>query len=437
MTRYVRAADGVHIAYQVFGEGPVDVAFVWGVFSHVELLWEHEAPAHYLRRLASFSRVIHFDKRGTGLSDRPERLPTLEEQMDDVVAVMDAAGTERVIMLAGGDSGLLGILFAAAHPERTAALVLSGSRPRITSAPGFPFGPPPEEWHALVASLAEEWGAGVTQVVAPSQDDPVSRAWWARLERYSLSPGSVARLWEVIEQTDVRPVLPSVHVPTLVMHRDHDPFADVAAGRYVAEHIPGARFVTITGIDHPGWGSGADTELDEIEDFLTGTHAGTHSDRVLATVLFTDIVDSTQHAIAIGDRRWRQLLADHEAISRSELGRHRGQWVKSTGDGILATFDGPARAIRCAQAIAARMRQLGLPIRAGIHTGECEQMGEDVGGVAVHTAARVAALAGADQVLVSRTVVDLVAGSGLSFTDRGEYALKGIRGTWQVFTVAE
>jgi hypothetical protein len=226
----------------------------------------------------------------------------------------------------------------------------------------------------LVASLAEEWGTGLTQVVAPSQQDLVSRAWWARLERYSLSPGSVARLWEVIEQTDVRLVLPSVHVPTLVMHRDHDPFADVAAGRYVAEHIPGARFVEITGTDHPGWGSGADTELDEIEDFLTGTHGGTHSDRVLATVLFTDIVGSTQHAIAIGDRRWRQLLADHEAISRSELGRHRGRWVKSTGDGILATFDGPARAIRCAQAIAARMRQLGLPIRAGIHTGECEPL---------------------------------------------------------------
>ena len=437
LTRYARAADGIHIAYQVFGEGPVDVAFVWGVFSHVELVWEHEAPAHYLRRLASFSRVIHFDKRGTGLSDRPGRLPTLEEQMDDVVAVMDAVGTERAVMLAGGDSGLLGILFAAAHPERTAALVLSGSRPRITSAPGFPWGPPPDEWHALVASLAEEWGAGRTQVVAPSQNDPVSRAWWARLERYSLSPGSVAQLWEVIEQTDVRRILPSVHVPTLVVHRDHDPFADVAAGRYVAGHIPGARFVEIAGNDHPGWASGADTELDRIEDFLTGTYGGTHSDRMLATVLFTDIVDSTQHAITIGDRRWRQLLGDHEAISRSELERHRGQWVKSTGDGILATFDGPARAVRCAQAIGARMRQLGLPIRSGIHTGECERIGDDVGGVAVHIAARVAALAGANQVLVSRTVVDLVAGSGLSFADRGEHVLKGIPRTWQVFTVAE
>ena len=235
----------------------------------------------------------------------------------------------------------------------------------------------------------------------------------------------------------MRRVLPSVHVPTLVVHRDHDPFVDVAAGRYVAGHIPGARFVEIPGNDHPGWASGADTELDEIEDFLTGTHGDTHSDRVLATVLFTDIVDSTQHAIAIGDRRWRQLLGDHEAISRDELERHRGQWVKSTGDGILPTFDGPARAIRCAQAIGTRMRQLGLPIRSGIHTGECERMGDDVGGVAVHIAARVAALAEADQVLLSRTVVDLVAGSGLSFVDRGEHVLKGIPGTWQVFTVAE
>jgi class 3 adenylate cyclase len=436
-TKYARTSDGVHIAYHVFGEGDQDVVFVWGIFSHVELLWEHEASAHYLRRLGSFARVIHFDKRGTGLSDRACPLPTLEDQMDDVLAVMDAVCSRRATLIGGGDAGLLSNLFAAAHPERTTALVLSESRPRITSAPDFPWAPDPENWHQTLEHLAGYWGQGVSQsVAAPTQADAASRQWWARLERYSLSPGSVMPFWRMLEQTDVRPVLPSVHVPTLVTHRTHDPYVEMPAGRYVAEHIPGARFVELAGHDHPGWGEGADAELDHIEEMVTGARGGREPDRVLATVLFTDIVSSTEQASELGDRRWRELLADHDEISREEIGRYRGRWVKSTGDGVLATFDGPARAIRCAQGLASRIRQRGLRLRAGIHTGECEQLGDDIGGIAVHIAARVAALAPADKVVVSRTVVDLVAGSGVGFEDRGEQTLKGVPGKWRLFGVA-
>jgi class 3 adenylate cyclase len=435
-TRYARTPDGVHIAYQVFGEGDRDVVFVWGIFSHVELVWEHEASAHYLRRLASFARVIHFDKRGTGLSDRACPLPTLEDQMDDVQTVMDAVGSREATLIGGGDAGLLCILFAAAHPERTTALALSASRPRTTSAPDFPWGPDPENWHQTLEHLSSNWGFGVSQyVAAPSQADQASHQWWARLERYSLSPGSVMPFWRVLEQTDVRPVLPSVHVPTLVIHRSHDPYVEVDAGRFVAEHISGARFVELAGRDHPGWGEGADSELDHIEELVTGARGRREPDRVLATVLFTDIVGSTEQASELGDRRWRELLVDHDQISLQEIDRHRGRWVKSTGDGVLATFDGPARAIRCAEGLAARTRQRGLRLRAGIHTGECEQLGDDIGGIAVHIAARVAALAPADTVVVSRTVVDLVAGSGIGFEDNGEHGLKGVPGQWRLFRV--
>jgi class 3 adenylate cyclase len=434
---YARTSDGVNIAYHVFGEGDRDVVFVWGIFSHVELLWEHEASAHYLRRLGSFARVIHFDKRGTGLSDRACPLPTLEDQMEDVQTVMDAVGSRRATVVGGGDAGLLCILFAAAHPERTEALVLSGSRPRIISGPDFPWGPDLENWHQTLEYLASYWGHGVSQsVAAPTQTDPASREWWARLERYSLSPGSVMPFWRTLEQTDVRPVLPSVHVPTLVVHRTDDPYVEVAAGRFVAVHIPGARFLELAGHDHPGWGENADSELEHIEEMVTGARGAREPDRVLATVLFTDIVSSTEQAVELGDRRWRELLADHDQISRQEIDRHRGRWVKSTGDGVLATFDGPVRAIRCAEGLISRTRQRGLRIRAGIHTGECEELGDDIGGIAVHIAARVAALAPADKVAVSRTVVDLVAGSGVDFDDHGDHDLKGVPGLWRLFAVA-
>jgi class 3 adenylate cyclase len=437
-TRYARTPDGVRIAFHVFGGGARDLLFVWGPFSHVELVWEHETAAHYLRRLGSFGRVVHFDKRGTGLSDRACPLPTLEEQMDDIVAVLDAVGSERAALIGGGDAGQLCILFAASHPERTSALVLSEARPRMTHSAQFPFGPDPEAWRQFIELTPAQWGEGWSQVfVAPSQSDPASRRWWARLERYALSPGSVAPFFAMFEHSDVCSVLPSIRVPTLVLQRTKDPIVEVGVGRYLAEHISTARFVEFDGVDHPGWvGATADAELDEIEEFLTGARSRREPNRVLATVLFTDIAGSTDRAAALGDRRWRDLLGDHDAISRQEIDRHRGRWVKSTGDGILATFDGPARAIRCAQAIADRMGQLGVQMRAGVHTGECEELGDDIGGIAVHISARVADLAPIDEVIVTRTVVDLVAGSGLEFEDRGEHSLKGVPGRWRLFAVS-
>ncbi|MBO0731304.1 MAG: adenylate/guanylate cyclase domain-containing protein [Acidimicrobiaceae bacterium] len=442
VTRYATTCDDVHIAYQVSGSGPPDIVFVWGIFSHVELVLEHEPAAHYARRLAGMGRLIHFDKRGTGLSDRACPLPTLEEQMDDVLSVMDAAGSERAILMGCGDAGMLCMLFAASHPERTEALVLSEPRARLTASADYPWGLTTEAWHAERDEIVRDWGLGCTQkAAAPSATDAASVQWWARLERYSLSPGSVAALWDVIERADVRAVLPSVSVPTLVTHRVGDRYSPIEGGRYVAGHIAGARFVELPGASHAAWADAADEELDEVEDFVTGRRTPglrqvVPSERVLATVLFTDIVDSTATAVAVGDRRWRALLADHEAIGREEVERHRGRWVKSTGDGLLATFDGPGRAIRCAQAISSRLQQLGLQIRAGVHTGECEQLRDDIGGIAVHVAARVAGLASGGEVLASRTVVDLTAGSGLRFETRGHHALRGLNGDWPLYAAA-
>jgi class 3 adenylate cyclase len=382
--------------------------------------------------------VVHFDKRGTGLSDRACPLATLEEQMDDMVAVLDAVGSKRAALIGGGDAGQLCILFAASHPERTSALVLSEARPRVTWNAQFPFGPDPEVWHQFIESMPDLWGEGWTQsAVAPSQSDRASRRWWGRLERYALSPGSVRPFFRMFEQSDVCSVLGSILVPTLVLQRTKDPVVEVGVGRYLAEHIGAARYAEFAGVDHPGWvGATADAELDEIEEFLTGARSAREPNRVLATVLFTDIVGSTERAATLGDRHWRDLLGGHDSISGQEIERYRGRWVKSTGDGILATFDGPARAIRCAQAIADRMGQLGVQMRAGVHIGECEELGDDIGGIAVHISARVAGVASIDEVIVTRTVVDLVAGSGLEFEDRGEHALKGVPGQWHLFAVS-
>ncbi|MGI8491352.1 MAG: alpha/beta fold hydrolase, partial [Acidimicrobiales bacterium] len=295
-TRYAESPDGVHIAFQVFGGGPRDILLGWGPFSHLELPWEHDMSAHYLRRLGKLGRVIHFDKRGTGLSDRACALPTLEEQMDDLVAVLDAAGSDQPVLFGAGDAGMLCMLFAASHPERTSALVLSECRPRVTRTANFPWGPEPEEWSETIEGMAASWGQGLSQqFAAPSQTDPISRRWWARLERYSLSPGSVRQFLEVFVHSDVRGVLASIHVPTLVLQRSEDPLVEVGIGRYLAEQIPGARLVEFPGVDHAGWvGPTAESELDEIESWLTGTRAAPEPNRVLATVLFTDIVGSTE-----------------------------------------------------------------------------------------------------------------------------------------------
>jgi class 3 adenylate cyclase len=429
----------VHIAYQEFGSGDLDLVLVNGFISHVELMWEHEKPARTLEALASFARVINFDRRGTGLSDFVSDAPTLEQRMDDVRAVMDAAGSERAALLGFSEGAPMSILFAATYPERTQALVCYGGLARSTFAPDYPWALPAED---LIASgtelLIPHWGTGaLVEIASPSvADDPSARAWYARLERSGASPGMLAALVQMFLDIDVRHVVGSVHVPSLVIHRAHDRLVNVRHGRWLAEHLPGARYVELPGDDHSPWSGQSADIVGEIEEFLTGIRHAPEPDRVLATVLFTDIVDSTKTAADLGDRRWREVLEDHAGAVRSSLVRFGGREIKSTGDGFLATFDGPARAIRCAQAVEHGARQLGIRVRAGLHTGECEIIGDDIGGIAVHIAARVSALAGPDEVLVSRTVRDLVAGSGIGFEHRGRHQLKGVPDEWDILAVS-
>jgi class 3 adenylate cyclase len=429
----------VHIAYQAFGEGELDLVLVNGFVTHVELIWESEAAAHFLEGLASFARVINFDRRGSGLSDPVAEAPTLEQRMDDVRAVMDAAGSERAALLGISEGVPMSILFAATYPDRVRALVSSGGMARSTADDDYPFAPPAE---ALLESGFElvlpHWGQGsIIEVAAPSQaDNPESRAFFGRLERASASPGMLASLAQMFLDIDVRDVVPSVHIPTLVLHRRHDRLVNVRHGRWLAEHIPNARLVELPGDDHAPWYEDPDRTLGEVQEFLTGTRYEPEVERTLATVVFTDIVDSTRTAAELGDHRWREVLERHQRGVRSALERFGGREVKSTGDGFLATFDGPARAIRCARTILDSSEQLGIRVRAGAHTGECEVMGDDIGGIAVHIAARVSALAGPSELLVSRTVKDLVAGSGLEFSDRGAHELKGIPDTWELYSAA-
>jgi len=437
-TRYAKSGS-VHIAYQVVSEGPVDVVFVPGHISHLELGWDL-AWARIVNRLARFARVILLDKRGTGLSDRvPDaELPTLEQRMDDVRAVMDAAGSERAALVGVSEGGAMSVLFAATHPERTTALVLYGTMARLAWAADYPWGARPEEQHAILDAIERHWGEGVgLPVFCPSgAKDRVYRESYARFERLAASPGAATALLRMDFEMDVRAVLPSVRVPTLVLHCTGDRAVPVAHGRYLAQHIAGAKLVEVSGDDHdPVTTAQADEIGDEIEGFLTGVRRGPDASRSLATVLFTDIVASTEHAADMGDQRWRELLESHDAVVHRLLERFRGRKIKSTGDGILATFDGPTRAIRCACAIRDGVGPLGIEVRAGLHAGECELMGEDVGGIAVHIGARVAARAAPGEVLVSSTVKDLVAGSGLRFTDRGTQSLRGVPGEWRLFAV--
>jgi class 3 adenylate cyclase len=428
-TRYAKSG-AVSIAYQVVGDGPRDLVYVPGWVSHIEYLWEEPSVAAFLRRLASFSRLILFDKRGTGMSDRVpnEQLPTLEQRMDDVRVVMDAAGSERAALLGVSEGGPMCLLFAATYPERTTAVILVAAYARRLSAPDYPWGTPPEQYEAFVQENARDWGGPVGLAArAPSQvDNPAFSRWWATYLRMSASPGAAEALTRMNGPIDVRHVLPAVRVPALVLHRTGDLAIGVENGRYLAQQIDGARFVQLPGDDHLAWVGDQDSLVDEVEEFLTGVRRGPEPDRVLATVLFTDLVGSTELASELGDRRWRELLEAHRVVVRRELERFRGHEVDTTGDGFLATFDGPARAIRCATAIRDGVTALGLEIRAGLHTGECELHDGNVAGIAVHTGARVAALAGAGEVLVSSTVRDLVAGSGIEFENRGAHELKGL-----------
>jgi pimeloyl-ACP methyl ester carboxylesterase len=437
-TRYAKSGD-VSIAYQVVGDAPPDVVFVMGWVSHLDLFWEEPSFARFLTRLASFSRLILFDKRGTGLSDRvsTDRLPTLEERMDDVRAVMDAVGSERAALVGVSEGAPMCTLFAATYPERTTALVMIGGYARRVHGDDHPWAPTIEEREAYLEELERMWGGPVaieTRMPSIANDERVRR-WWATYLRMSASPGAVAALTRMNWHVDVRDVLPSVRVPTLVLHRSADALMPVENGRYLAAHIPGAGYVELPGDDHLPFAGDQDAILDEIEEFLTGVRRGPDADRVLATVLFTDIVGSTEHAARLGDRAWRALLDRHQGLVRTELERWRGREVDTAGDGFLATFDGPGRAVRCACAIRDGVRALGHEIRAGVHTGEVELHGEGVAGIAVHIGARVAALAGAGEVLVSSTVRDLVVGSGIAFEDRGVHELKGAPGEWRLFAV--
>jgi pimeloyl-ACP methyl ester carboxylesterase len=435
-TRYADS-NGLSIAYQVHGEGPLDLVFVPGFVSHVELFWDEPSVVHFLRRLTSFARVVLYDKRGQGLSDRVGRPPTLEDSMDDLAAVMEAAGCERPAIFGISEGGPMSILFAASHPERVSSLVLFGTFARMLDAPDFPHGVPAAALDRWGEMIRRDWGGPVgLNIWAPSRvGDREFERWWGRLLRQGTSPSGAITLIDLYREIDIRSVLPAVDVPTLVLHRSDERMIPVAQGRYLGENIPGARYVELPGQDHLPFSGDTDALLDEIEEFLVGSRRGTEPERALATILFTDIVGSTEKAAVLGDRSWRQLLERHDAAVRHQLGLYRGREVKTMGDGFLATFDGPARAIRCAAAVQEEVASLGVEVRAGIHTGEVELIGDDVGGMAVNIGARIGALAGPGEVLVSSTVRELVVGSGLEFVERGVQTLKGAPGEWRLFAV--
>jgi pimeloyl-ACP methyl ester carboxylesterase len=435
-TRYARSGD-LSIAYQVVGKGP-DVVFVPGSLSHVELGWETPPSSLMYRRLSQFSRMITFDKRGTGLSDRSAELPTLEERMDDVRAVMDAAGCEKAAVIGVSEAGPMALLFAATYPERVTALVLWGTFARMTWAPDYPDGIDAQVAERFCDHIEQSWGHGRVLPLISIQDAPddeAMRSQLARFERNSATPAMAAAANRFSLRIDARPALSAISAPTLVVHRTGDPLIRVANARYLAEHIRGARLSEFPGDFHFSVTEKDQDVLDEIETFLTGTQQQHEIDRVLKTVVFTDIVGSTAQAVHMGDRRWHELLDAHDSAVRREVVRFRGQEVKTLGDGFLVSFDGPTRAIGCAQAITAGASAIGLEVRAGLHSGECETRGEDLAGVAVHIGARVAGLAAPGEVLVTSTVRDLVGGSGIEFEDRGPHTLKGVPGEWQLLGV--
>lgn len=439
-TRYAAAGD-VHIAYQVVGDGPLDLILVAEFWHSIEAQWEEPSFAAFLERLTSFGRLICFDQRGTGLSDPValEGLPSLTQWMDDVRVVMDEAGSEQAALIGMGGGGMMSMLFAATHPQRTSALVLVNSFSRLSEAPDYPPGRATALETEVIDVMEAGWGRGVLlDLVAPSRvGDETFRRWWARYQRLGLTLGGILAVRRMLGEADVRDVLPSVRVPTLVLHRAGNRWVRVEHGRYLAEHIAGAKYVELDGVDYFPFLGDASAVLDEIEGFTTGVSRPPESQRVLATVFFTDIVESTKRAVELGDRTWSELLDAHHRLVREELERFHGREVDTAGDAFFATFDGPARAVRCAVAVREAVQSLGLEIRAGIHTGELEFEDGAVRGVAVHIGQRVLSEADPGEIVVSSTVKDLVAGSGLRFSDRGLHALKGIPEQWRLFAVAD
>jgi pimeloyl-ACP methyl ester carboxylesterase/DNA-binding CsgD family transcriptional regulator len=442
-TRYARSGD-VHIAYQVTGDGPIDLVSVPGWISHVEYDWELPAYARFHQRLASFSRLIRFDKRGTGLSDRVSitELPTLEQRMDDMRAIMDAVGSERAVLMGSSEGASLAILFAATYPERTVALVLYGAQARATAAPNYPWESLPSDpqvREAWFESRMRVWGT-VDELLAfsPNQvGDERFMEWASTRRRLGATPGAALALLRMNVEIDVRHVLPAIRVPTLILHRTGDQVVPVGAGRYLAAHIPGSKYVELAGGDHHQWLGDQDAMIGAIEEFLTGRRHAVDANRVLATVMFVGIANAMSHITTLGDRRWRELLHEFQDRVRREFARFRGHPVRVTGEGTLATFDGPARAVRCARAIGDAARELGIATRAGLHTGEVDFVDDEIDGITVQVAARIGAAAGPDEVLVSGTVRDLVAGSGLAFEERGTLALTGASSTWRLFRLVQ
>ncbi len=438
-TRYARSLDGVHIAYQVIGDADLDLVLSPGFVSHVEHSWEDPSMARFLRRLASFTRLIVFDKRGTGLSDHaPDGRPgLLEDRVNDIAALMDAVGSKRAAIMGVSETGPVALLFAATHPERTRAVVAYGTfSGKGDTGPTYPWAPTPGnlEW---LDHLERNWGRGalfLEEMVPSLVGDRRYVEWFAKLERLAASPGAAVALARMVQQIDVRDILPTIRVPTLVLHRRDDQAVPLEEGQYIADHVPGAKFIALPGADHWPW-IGDQRAVEEIQEFLTGMRDSTEPERVLATVMFVDIVDSTKRAAEIGDRRWADLLESFYAVVRNELARYRGREIDTAGDGFFVTFDGPARAIRCATGLIEVVERLGLQVRVGIHTGEVERIADSVGGLAVVIGARVGGLAGPGEILVSRTVTDLVVGSDMVFQQRGKHELKGVPGEWELYAV--
>jgi pimeloyl-ACP methyl ester carboxylesterase len=437
-TQYARNPEGQYVAFQTLGEGEPDIVFIPDWCTNLDVMWEEPTIERFLNRLASMGRLICFDKRGTGVSDPVPMggLPTFEEMMRDVESVLDAAGSQRAALIGHGDGSPIAILFAATHPARTLALILADAYARRSRAPNYTCGIPPKVAERYIETILKNWGTGQDTIVgAPSLAHDLSFIEWrGRLERLAMSPGVFDVAYPTSYQFDVRPVLETITAPTLVLHRAENRYIRTGNGRFLAEHIDGAKFVELPGGDHFYHAGDIDAFLDPVEAFLAGKGPRAEDDRVLATVVFTDIVNATEHLDRIGDRAWRNLLERHHALVRQEIHRFRGREIDTAGDGFFATFDGPARGVRCAMSIRDAVRSLDLEIRAGVHTGECEVIGDKVSGIAVHIGARVMAMARPNEVLVTRTVKDLVAGSGLVLTDSGVHSLKGVAGKWRLYT---
>lgn len=435
-TRYARSGD-LHIAYQVIGDGPIDLVIVPGWVSHIEVLWEEPQAAAFVRRLGEFSRVILFDKRGTGMSDPVTYAPPVDERMDDIGAVMDAAGSQRAALFGYSEGGTLALVFAATHPDRVSSVIGYGTYARFIRDADYQIGLPEPLFQRFIDDFSS---AGTTgefyDVVVPSRHgDEQFREWFARLCRQAASPSMAGLYMQANMRMDIRPFLASIRVPTLVLHRTGDNLVRVDGGRHLADNIAGAKYVELDGGDHWPWFGDSESVVEEIEEFVTGVRHAAPPDRVLATVMFTDIVSSTEQLATMGDKAWKRLLDQHDSVTSRQVERFRGRAIKQTGDGVLATFDGPARAVQCARSIQEANHAIGLEVRAGLHVGECELRGDDIGGLAVHIAARVAERAGPGEIMVSSTVKDLVAGSGLEFTERGVHQLKGVPGEWRLFAV--